>query len=360
MDSHRPSSGAGRDAQRPPAAGAAPVATREARSGATGHLRAIQGGFSNSRPTASTCRSGFDTVRLRYRGHRDRFEGLAIETGVSHHARGEVRRVEDGISVGAFPDGMVYAEGRVAAILYGQDDHRLCTLAELHEAAHLAARRAGLPIHDLDDVALGRYDQAAELSFADGSEGMALMRLAASADVPWLKTGTDGGKRDDLETVYWRTQRGRSTVLRLYDKGVEAGIAGPGELLRLERQRRLRKSREVSLGSLRSEDLRESYVGRELRKLAEMERGHELVTRAGAVESLRSLLGQGAISRRVADGLVSFLVLGDDGLPERTARYRWAQLRRYGITLDSLRGDGRVVDLAGYVRRFVDQWEVAA
>lgn len=339
----------------------APVdAARSASRASAGHLRAIEGGSSNSRPTASTCRSGFDTVRYRYRENRDRFLGLGVEMGVAHHARGEVRRSEAGVTVGAFPDGHVYVEGRVAAILYGQDDHRLCSLAELNEAAHLAAGIAGVPAPDLERVAFGRYDQAAELAFEDGREGMALMRLAASADVPWLKTGVEGAKRDDLETVYWRTQRGRSTVLRLYDKGVEAGIAGPGELLRLERQRRFRKSREVSVASLRPEDLRESYVGRELRTLVGIEREHELVTRAGAIESLRSLLAHGTISRRTADALVSFVVLGADELPERTARYRWAQLRRHGIVLDSLRGDGRVVDLAGYVRRFVDQWEVAA
>jgi hypothetical protein len=256
---------------------------------------------------------------------------------------------------------MAYVEGRVAAILAAggvPDDHRLATVDEVERAAAVGELVAG--VSGSRDVAVGRGDLAAELRFADGAEGLAVLRMAASVDLPWLKATTEGSRRDGLETVAWRVTRGRSVVLRLYDKGRETGDAGPGEWLRLERQRRYRKAREVAVASLRGLDLGAAFVGRELRQLVATEREHELVTRAGAVEALRSLYGQGAISGRALESLAGFLTCGGEGLPERTVRYRWAQLRRLGICLDSLDGDGRTLELADYVRQFADQWAVAA
>lgn len=326
-------------------------------------LRLLEGGCSNSRPTATSGSTGFDTVRVRYRGD-DRSYSAAKGRRHAIVARGELRLLDvgEGVTAGVFPDGMAYVEGRVSAILAAggvtDDDHRLASVEEVERCAEVGALVAG--VDGAEVVAVGRADQASELRFSDGREGLAVLRMAASVDLPWLKASTDGSRRDGLETVSWRVVQGRSIVLRLYDKGRETGTAAPGEWLRLERQRRYRKSREVAVGSLRGLDLHATFVGRELRALVELDREHELVTRASAIESLRSMLRRGVISGRVCESLVGFLVCEGSGLPGRTVYRRWAELRRLGICLDSLDGDGRRLDLAGYVRAFADQWAVAA
>lgn len=91
-------------------------------------------------------------------------------------------------------------------------------------------------------VGVGRADLASELRFSDGRDGVELLRAVSYVDLPWLKVGTEGGKRDSLETVSWRTVNGRSVVMRMYDKGRETGLAAPGEWIRFERQRRRRNA----------------------------------------------------------------------------------------------------------------------
>ena len=201
-------------------------------------LRVLSGGASNSRPSLKSETPGIDTVRLR---HRDPRAGMYDRLRSRPHvagARGEVYVQDRGARWGAFPDGMAYVEGRVAALLDGPEAHYLATPAQLVEASELFADTVGAD--DLGEVVTGRLDLASELTFDDPREGLTLMRAAAALDVPWLKTGTEGSKRDGLETVAWRAVNGRSIALRLYDKGRESGTAEPGTRLRGERQRRRR------------------------------------------------------------------------------------------------------------------------
>ena len=117
-------------------------------------LQVLDGGASNSRQSdtsvASTA-SGFDTVRLRFR----RQEGAYHQAKVAHaavHARGELRRTTNGITVGAYPDGLVTIEGRLAALLYGEDDHRLLGADDFVRAPGAAA---DLFVLDLDAAPVG-------------------------------------------------------------------------------------------------------------------------------------------------------------------------------------------------------------
>ena len=113
------------------------------------------------------------------------------------------------------------------------------------------------------------------------------------------------------------------------------------------------------MSSFADADLRAEFIGRELRGLIDQEREHVLVSRTAAVESLRSLHGQGVIGDAELESLAGFLVVGE--VRSRATGYRrWSRLRALGIVLDSHEGDGRVVELASYVRRFADQWRVAA
>jgi hypothetical protein len=116
-------------------------------------------------------------------------------------------------------------------------------MAALENGAHAAAQRFGFDVDPID-ARLGRLDIAAELTFDDGRDGLAFLHALSLADVPWAKVGTEGKKREHIQTVNFRTVRGRQILMRAYDKGIEAGIAPPGELIRFERQRRYRKTAE--------------------------------------------------------------------------------------------------------------------
>lgn len=313
----------------------------------SGELRLIQGGASNSRLTATSgraTRAGFDTVRFRLRCPSEVYEGFEGEL----YQRGEKRRSDGGVTVGAYPDGLVTVEGRLAALLYGEEDHRLCGPDELLAGESAAAAAAG--VDDVVEIAgVGRCDLASELSFKDGAEGLALLRAFAALDVPWLKTGTEGSKRDGLETVFWRSMRGRSIVLRLYDKGVESGTAAPGERLRLERQRRYRKTAERTVAQLLEAGPVHSFVGRELAELVLAERDVVVCNRLGAIAQLQELVQLGRVGVGVAAAVSGWLLFEHVGsYPARTARRHAARLRQLGIALD----DVDDVDQAGELKRF--------
>ena len=71
----------------------------------------------------------------------------AAHAGASNEGvRGELHRQADGVRVGAHRDGMLYAEGRLAAILNGPDDHSLLPMAVLEDGAHVAAQRFGFDV----------------------------------------------------------------------------------------------------------------------------------------------------------------------------------------------------------------------
>jgi len=58
---------------------------------------------------------------------------------------------------------------------------------------------------------------------------------------------TEGKKRECIQTVNFRSVRGRTILMRAYDKGIESGVASPGELIRFERQRRYHERDELSV-----------------------------------------------------------------------------------------------------------------
>jgi hypothetical protein len=299
-------------------------------------------------------------VRLRYRDpERGLYERLRVNNRRQEGARGELRVSQGSVRWGAYPDGLSYCEGRVAAMLDGDDAHYLASAAQLVDAADVFADTLGAP---REQVLVGRLDLASELRFADGAEGRAFLVGAAAIDVPWLKTGTEGGKRSGLETVYWRTTNGRSVVLRLYDKGVESGTADAGKWLRGERQRRFRKGRELQAVAALELELRSMYVGRELAKLAVSDVEVTVCDTPAAIELLGRLASTGDISAMTRDALTGFLVWG--GLRSDYARptwyRRWAALRELGIAVDESAPAPARIPVAGYVGRLVDAWAVAA
>lgn len=292
------------------------------------NLTLLEGGASNSRLTAKSGTPGVDTVRYRFRDQTERYLGLQYEAGVQHGARGEVRRTEGGVTVGAYPDGLVYVEGRLAAILNGEQDHSLRPGSELRAGAEAAAARAGVQAQA--QAAVGRLDVTGELWFDEPEDGRRFLSSLAELDVPWLKTGTEGGKASGVETVYYRTARGRSVVMRAYDKGVETGQAPAGRWVRVERQRRYRKSREQDASTVASLDFAEVFAGRELARLTE-HRDSLIGDVPAQVGRLRAAVDRGSIPAATAERLAGYLLLHGRGLPARTLYRREAELRAHGI-----------------------------
>jgi hypothetical protein len=320
-------------------------------------LELLDGGASNSRQSdtsvASTA-SGFDTVRLRFR-HQERAYEQAKAARSAVHARGELRRTTNGITVGAYPDGLVTIETRLAALLYGEDDHRLLGADDFVRAPEAAADLFGLD-PDAAPVGVGRADLASELVFADGREGQEFLRALSYVDLPWLKVGVEGAKRDNLQTVYHRDVRGRSVKLRCYDKGVESQTCAPGTWLRLERQRRWRKEREPTVDDVVARGLAEEFAGRELRAVVA---GHDEVTVCdppAAADRLRELYTQELITGDAMHRLGAFVWFGAEGLHPRTAQRRAAELRRLGLALNPHEGGRATVPVGEYLRAFAAAW----
>jgi hypothetical protein len=240
------------------------------------------------------------------------------------------------------------------AVLNGQTEHALATPdAALCAVDQMAdwLRDAGVCVGRVP--AVGRIDLASDVLPTSADEGSALLRGGLAVDLPWLKAGAEGLRRESVESVYWRT--GRSIVLRLYDKGVESKTCPPGAHLRLERQIRFRKNREHTVHALVNGDLRELYVGRYLRALLEVASDLHVCTVLGARRRLIALESDGAVSGRTAEQLAGFLTMRGAGLPDRTVRRRWAMLRSLGIALAPGDGD-QVVPFHRYIRSAVDAW----
>ena len=170
-----------------------------------------------------------------------------------------------------------------------------------------------------DTVGVGRADLASELRFIDGREGHEFLRALSYVDLPWLKVGTEGGKRDRLETVYHRNVRGRSVALRCYDKGVESKTCTPGMWLRLERQRRSRKDQEGTVQDVIGRGLAEAFGGtRASRGRGRRRRGDRVRPASGVGAATRALREGRDHRRHVASA-------------RRLRARETPQARRYGV-----------------------------
>jgi hypothetical protein len=292
-------------------------------------------------------------VRLRYRDPRYGAELLPRDAeGWKLAARGELRKTTGGVTVGVSP-GLVTVEGRLAAMLNGPDDHRLLPPAQLEEAVVLWADTLGV---DADRAEVGRADVTGELRFRDGEQGRDLLAAMRSLDLPWLKIGTEGWKRDGLETVYARAARGRSVGLRIYDKGVESEQAAPGEWLRFERQKRFRKDRARTVAEFEATPMGEWFVGRELRRLVQLD-DVVVCDRGGAVSELCERVGRGELGWQRAERIAGYVTLRGAGMPERTVRRRESELRALGISLDRNQGGRSRVPVGEHVRLVVESFD---
>jgi hypothetical protein len=150
--------------------------------------------------------------------------------------------------------------------------------------------------------------------------------------------------------------KGRSVVLRMYDKGAETGQAGPGEWLRLERQRRYRKDRERTAAQVLSDGLYGAFVGRELSAVVEAGTAVTVCDPLDACAVIADAQARGKVSARLARSLAGFVLLGPKGMPARTVRHQSGVLRRLGIALDVNAGGRSSVALGAYLQDFTEAW----
>jgi hypothetical protein len=316
-------------------------------------LRLVEGGRSNSRPTDKSVRAGVDTVRFRLRGDVDGYEGFSRAGEFVDGARGERRRTRDGVTVGAYPDGMQYVEARLAALVNGPDDHSLMPLAALAEGS-AAARSKVTAAAAAGPVEVGRIDPASDLDFDDPDEGRAFLTAMAMVDAPWLKAQATRSAQHGVETVRLLT-RGGSTAIRAYDKALESGQGEPGSRVRFERQRRYRRERAPLLGQALELDLARVFLGRELIPFVNIvDQGAYGDTRQ-AVDRVAALAAAGTIKRGTAEHLAGYLLLGP-GPDERTNRRRRNKLRSLGIVLAAPTWEVDAVPVGSYMRQLVDAW----
>lgn len=313
-----------------------------------------QGGASNSRPrlTSETPgQAGIDTLRLRWRcesGTQERLRGVGV---TELRARSELRRSSGGVTVGTFPDGLVYVEGRVCSLLGDPESDELASASAVVQAEELWRETL-----ELDGVAeVGRADVTAELQFEDRGDGLDLLAALRHVDYPWLKVGTEGWKRGELETVYGRSANGRSVHLRVYDKGVESGGAAPGERVRFERQARYRKDRARTVAEWLAPGAAAWFVGRELASLVERPEDEVYVcNEVGALRELRRLADDGRIGWQAAERLVGYVWLRGQGLSRATRYRRESELHELGVYLDRTLRESARVPVVGYIRQAVE------
>lgn len=323
--------------------------------------------MTNSRPSLNNetvlalCSDyGLDTVRFRWRNGAD-ISGQVYEQfrhrrgGYLEGQRGEIFTQTPLGRVSVFRDGMVSLEGRVSALVVGSpDEHRLAAVHELPSAERVAQRVAqdNGAYTGADSARLGRLDLASELRFARGDAGRAFLHALSTMDVPWCKSRTDGRKGDGIETVSFHGTRGKTIYLRAYDKGVESETAPPGERIRVERQKRFRKTREPDVFDITSANLHSMYVGREFRHLVDLPTA-TVTDVPGALQTL----WERAETPQQAERMAGYIVMGSVLDYERPTRYRRAaELRSLGICVDHTQTERVEVPVGRYLETLAAVW----
>lgn len=252
-----------------------------------------------------------------------------------------------GHRVGAFPNGLVFAEGHPVP-------DRLARAAELPAAAldlQDAVLSAGVPLDPRERpfVSLGadsegfagfrRVDTTLNLVASSRSEGVAVLSGIAALSRDGLgHAEVRYGLDHAVETVYFRGYAGRRLLGRWYDKGLESVSAPRGTLVRGEDQRRWGKEARRYLEDLTDRDLRAGFH----RRFAALWQASKGVTVAGHVviaEKLLDRVESGELTGRQAETLAGHLLLrvvgGRRGATgSRSTMYnRERQLRSVGLVL---------------------------
>jgi hypothetical protein len=266
-----------------------------------------------------------------------------------------------GYRVGWFPrERLVFAEGHPGGDVLGCPDDLPQELERLHASLldYGLQLPAGLAHWDrpgsIGLAGVRRLDATCDLRFDTTSEGLAVLTGVAAMALPRLKQVLHreaGGPR--VETVSFHGHAGGKKVARLYDKGVQAGVAARGQLLRPEDQRRWGAGSRRAVEELSTGYVREKFRSRFL-PLWKATKGVTVGTPTALATKLGPLLDAGEVTPAAARSMLGYIALEQAGLhqgPARTRRHLRARCRDFGLVL----ADGVLEEVEVDLHEVLDQ-----
>jgi hypothetical protein len=310
---------------------------------------------------------GVDTVAFRFRPGWPEFTDRLLRA--PHRTTGGTVIFDEkpGGIVTAVIQGVIRVEGRLDPLLTGDReawglrtpaDVRTGAQAALRLVEHLAGTGMSGPRDNyFSEAEVARLDLAHEFQFDEPADGLTF--LGALGSMLPAKRKTDVWRASDgtVQTVYFRSA-GRGVVLeRCYDKGVESGSHAAGRRVRFEAQRRLPKAKAVHPRSVPFLDLAGQF-GATVEPYANAEAVHSGPDQARS--HLLELVARGELSMCVAERLCGTIDVlhhfGRGVYADSTGRRRLAQLRKLGITPESVLPADRVVPVGSLLRAAVESW----
>lgn len=213
--------------------------------------------------------------------------------------------------------GMLYAEGHPGGDALGFPDELPVALerlvGELNAAGvPLPDGRAATDVYgDRFDGFLGvrRLDSTVDWWSKSGAEGAAVMAGCAALARSWPRSKSAmWAAKGRWETIALHGYGGGRMLGRIYDKGVESGVAPPGRLIRPENQQRFVQESRRAADELTSEWV----AGKFKKRFAPLWRASKGVTVAGPIviaERLREAVEAGEVTEAAAGALAGDLLM---------------------------------------------------
>lgn len=201
------------------------------------------------------------------------------------------------------------------------------------------------------DAGVARLDATVTLRY-EGAEGLATLAGMAALDVPRMKPAVYG---KPAQTVYLQGERTRKVYGRVYDKGVETGLAAPGQLVRLEDQRRFTKETRRAVSNVEpAQDFERRFAS-----MARSAEGVRAMTIPVLSRELAERVNSGEMHPRVAERLLGHLVLSEAGGKRHsrsTIKRRRRELRDRGLVVADGFYEPVAVDLGEAFEAALSAW----
>jgi hypothetical protein len=260
---------------------------------------------------------------------------------------------------------MWFADAQLLAAEGHPSPHGLASPVEL-PAVHERLRSSvgeviGADVDPAWDQGVRRLDATADVPSGSAGEGLALLAGVAAVQIGGVQTvvrRSVGGGR--VETVELHGHRGRRILGRVYDKGVEAGVARPGVLVRLEDQRRYDASARRSVEELTVDYVRNTWRRRFL-PLWRATKGVKVAGPLVLAERIGELIENGELTPGQARAVAGYLLLDAAGVDQGSRRTRY-RLRATASEAGLVLADGLMqeveVDLGALVEDVLesDAW----
>jgi len=238
--------------------------------------------------------------------------------------------------------GLAFAEGHPEPGGLGA----AASLPERVEALETALADYGLPVGPELRAGIRRIDVAADVRLGSVAEGLTLLNGAATVQPSGGKVVSYRSARA-VESVLLKTMGGR-TVARIYDKGLEAGTARRGELLRPEAQLRFVKGSRRQAEEISADYLRAGFIKR-FQPIWMAATGVEAGGVIAVAGRLLAAIETGQVAPSRARTLAGHLVMALVDAPVGAQRTRYdleRDCRELGLALDPAADSGIGADIA--------------